>query len=83
MKTTWKQHERQARAHRETSGRYAKVNPCNVCQRSAGADYESDDRCNDHGGFGLVLCRRCVKKTSTLTDAQFAELARQTRSARP
>jgi hypothetical protein len=76
---SWKQRERQDRAHRERSGRYAKLNPCNACGRSAGADYESNDRCNEHDGFGLVLCARCGPKLAALSDAEFAELARQPR----
>lgn len=65
---TWKQAKRQST--REGNGRYAKLNPCECCGRSAGADYCSDDRCNTTG-HGLILCAKCCGNLSTMDDAQF------------
>jgi hypothetical protein len=67
---SWKQSERQKT--REKSGQYAKMNPCECCGKSAGADYYSDDRCNRLGGHGLVLCWTCCERLSGITeDAQY------------
>lgn len=54
------QRERQASEHR-TDGRYAKVNPCEACGKSAGVDYFSNPHtCNLDGNVGLVLCKTCA-----------------------
>ena len=55
---TEKQIERQR--HR-SGGRYATVNPCEVCHKSAGVDYYSLPNCNETGE-GLVLCRSCYDR---------------------
>ena len=56
------QHERQSEQHRE-NGKYAKVNPCYVCGKSAGVNYyahhDTDGLINDE-----LLCIRksCFNK---------------------
>jgi hypothetical protein len=57
---TWQQHERQDDRHRE-HGRYAKMNPCEICGKSAGANYCSFEDTNSTG-YGLVICDRCARK---------------------
>jgi hypothetical protein len=53
------QRERQKLEHRE-NGRYAKVNPCYVCGKSAGIDYYSHhDTDVTIGDDLLVLCKKC------------------------
>jgi hypothetical protein len=54
----------------ESTGRFTKLNPCEVCDKSAGANYYSDDRCNTTG-FGLCLCKRCAKKLGQMTDSEY------------
>ena len=60
MVMTKKQEERQD--HR-INGKYAKVNPCYVCGKSAGIEYyahkDTDGLINDEL---LCLCRRCYDK---------------------
>jgi hypothetical protein len=76
MKTprTAKQTERQSTDHR-TAGRYAKVNPCYVCGKSAGVDYYSDradttgENGEDFGDLGLCLCEKCANKSAAMSDA--------------
>jgi len=46
------------RQHYRSRGRYSKVNPCEVCGRSAGDSYCSLPDCNSTG-FGVCLCDRC------------------------
>jgi len=67
------QRERQKSDHRER-GRYARVNPCYVCGRSAGVDYLShpltdtlDVEGVGFGDLGLCLCPRCEKATREIT----------------
>jgi hypothetical protein len=59
---TWKQIERQRNQYRD-NGKYAKMNPCYVCGKSAGADYwshpDSDGLINDEL---LCLCKNCYDK---------------------
>lgn len=70
---TWAQRERQTFRGRKT-GKYEKVNPCQLCGRSAGMNYYSDDRCDSIPGFGgdvcLVLCGKCATKTSKMGDTE-------------
>jgi hypothetical protein len=66
MPMTPKQEQRQG--HRENSGKYAKVNPCNVCARSAGLDYFSHGATDDTiGDELLVLCGTCAAKCATMS----------------
>jgi hypothetical protein len=79
---TWKQNERQ---RTRKAGRYSKMNPCELCGKSAGADYFSDDRCNTTsvdrigaagvpygaGGPGLVLCGKCASRLAGLDDVAY------------
>ncbi len=55
-----KQRERQGAEHRD-NGKYAKVNPCYVCNKSAGVDYfshqDTDGLINDEL---LCLCKKCA-----------------------
>ena len=63
------QTERQRPEHR-AKGRYAKVNPCNVCGKSSGVDYVSDRRTDtgDFGDLALCLCDRCATKGDKMND---------------
>ena len=65
MKTTNRseaQIERQRNRHRN-AGRYGKINPCELCGKSAGADYMSDERCNSvWEGHGVTLCEKCARE---------------------
>ena len=66
------QRERQSSEHRE-SGRYAKVNPCQRCGKSAGVNYYSDHRVDVEEGFdsvAIVLCKRCATKGESLPSAE-------------
>lgn len=84
MSRSRKQIERQQ--HRE-QGRYAKVNPCYCCGRSAGVDYLSHpmtDRTDsdgvDWGDTALCLCERCAKATEHMTRvAEFLAYAATTK----
>ena len=65
------QQERQK--HRD-HGRYAKVNPCYGCGKSAGVDYFSHPLtdCNgsdgkDWGDVALCLCGKCMTATQNMT----------------
>lgn len=64
-KRSWKQGVRQET--RSTAGKYAKLNACECCGRSAGADHFSDERCNTLGK-GLVLCERCADRLVAIKD---------------
>ena len=46
-------------------GRYAKVNPCEICKKSAGVEYYSHPDCNTNGLF-VCLCEKCAKKVGSL-----------------
>jgi hypothetical protein len=57
--------------HREQSGKYAKVNPCYHCGKSAGDDYCSDRRTdNEFNDEGLCLCRACCDFLDGLADEE-------------
>lgn len=53
-------------------GKYAKVNPCYVCSKSAGEAYCSDSRTDspDWGDVALVLCEPCATKGEALPEAE-------------
>ncbi len=53
------QHQRQR--SRNTLGRYARHNVCEMCGGNAGSHYYSLPDC-DKTGIGVVLCRKCVKR---------------------
>jgi hypothetical protein len=80
---TWKQAERQK--GRVSDGRYAKVNPCYACEKSAGVDYCSHPLTDRDGSDGenwndtaLVLCGKCASATEKFTTvSQFREYAAQ------
>ncbi len=68
--------KRERQDYRSTDGRYATVNPCQICGRSAGIDYCSDRRTdcvdsagNSWGDKALCLCGRCATKLEKLADA--------------
>lgn len=66
---TPKQHDRQS--HRGRDGRYAEVNPCYHCGKSAGVDYCSHyqtDRLFDDEG--LCLCGSCCEFLQGLPDEE-------------
>lgn len=78
-KPTLKQQWRQAREYR-SNGRYALVNPCYACGKSAGVDYYSHPL-TDQGDWhdaALCLCKKCADATQdmTLVD-QFLEYKKQ------
>ena len=66
---------RQRPQYRE-DGRYAKVNPCYVCDKSAGVDYyshpDSDMTINDEL---LCLCKNCMGKYQDLPGPEAVKLA--------
>ena len=71
MKTAKQIKRQQYRSH----GQYAKVNPCYICDKSAGEDYLSDPRTDtiDSNGvswddIALCLCPRCSKELASLPD---------------
>ena len=72
------QGERQRSQYRDR-GRYAKVNPCYACGRSAGIDYcshkDTDDTINDEL---LCLCPRCAKTTQSMSGPEAVEWAGRT-----
>jgi len=68
---TRKQRSRQE--HRDTHGRYEKVNPCYCCGKSAGVDYVShpmtdrtDPGGRDWGDTALCLCAECLNATEDM-----------------
>lgn len=73
MKMTSNQRERQD--HRE-HGKYSKVNPCYVCGKSAGVDYnahpDTDGEINDEL---ICLCDKCYKKLAHLSGKRAVEVA--------
>ena len=73
---TRNQIRRQDNENRE-NGRYAKVNPCMLCGKSAGQDYYSDRRTdtvdsagNNWGDIALVLCAKCSRKLDAMSDVE-------------
>lgn len=74
------QRERQSNRHRD-NGRYAKVNPCRVCNESAGVGYyshhDTDGLINDQL---LVLCKQCAHKYSKLPGPAAVKEAFQVKS---
>jgi len=76
------QRERQSNEHRD-HGRYATLNPCYVCGRSAGVNYFShaSTDCVGPDGTGdalLVLCPRCARATDPLTGPEAIAWATRT-----
>lgn len=71
------QKERQKEDYRE-HGKYAKVNPCYVCGKSAGVNYNShpgtDHTINDEL---LVLCDKCMKKLEKLPGPEAVKVAQK------
>lgn len=65
---TWQQNKRTNT--RNTLGRFDKLNPCELCGKSAGADHYSDDRCNTLG-YGLVLCKNDAEKCAKMSDSEY------------
>lgn len=63
------QRARQQREHR-SGGRYAKVNPCDACGKSAGVNHFSDRRTDIIDGFSdfICLCERCANAGEKLGD---------------
>lgn len=76
-KMTLNQKERQN--HRENNGRYAKVNPCYRCGKSAGVDYYADRRTDGLiGDEALVLCAECFTVLDKMMDEELlAEISRE------
>tara|TARA_Y100000310_G_scaffold242957_1_gene247275 strand:- start:977 stop:1216 length:240 start_codon:yes stop_codon:yes gene_type:complete len=76
---TEKQIERQKDRYRD-KGKYAKVNPCYVCEKSAGIDYfshpDTDGEINDEL---LCLCKKCYDKCSHLSGKQAVKLMLEVR----
>jgi hypothetical protein len=64
---TWQQVERQRT--RERNGRYAALNPCELCGKACGAEYFSDPRVNDRlKGYGLFLHEKCAARIASLSE---------------
>jgi hypothetical protein len=61
--THWKRQDR-------NNGKFDRLNPCELCKKSAGDNYFSDERCNTLGP-GLVLCQKCANKVYPLDDVTF------------
>jgi len=74
-----KQNQRQSTEYRN-KGKYALVNPCMACGKSAGVDYSSHPMtdCGDWADSAICLCIKCWDATSEMTDpAQFDEYKKQ------
>ena len=73
---SWQENERQQTRDRAT-GKYEKLNACEICGKSATAEYWSHEMCNEWGGIGLILCKKCYGKTEAITDKkEFKKLLR-------
>jgi len=78
-------HAERSRQRARDNGRYAKHNPCYLCNKSAGAIYLShpltDGTGSDGVAFGdiaLCLCKRCEAATNEMTTtAQIKEYAKK------
>lgn len=74
MKSYWTRNRKERQAHRE-NGKYAKVNPCYRCGKSAGADYcsvnadSSDSIGNNWNDIALCLCEPCATYLQAFTDS--------------
>lgn len=66
-----KQRQRQDPEFRQ-NGKYAKVNPCQLCGKSAGIDYCGHPMtdCGDWHDHAICLCRKCYDLTVDLTDVK-------------
>lgn len=63
----------EAQVDRQTtrkSGKYSKMNECELCKKGCGHNYYSDDRCNKYG-VGLTLHSKCLAKVENLDDVQY------------
>ena len=63
--------QKERQDHR-SNGKYAKVNPCQCCGKSAGVNYYSH-RLTDTGDWGdraLTLCKKCAVATDHITDVK-------------
>jgi cation transport regulator len=68
--------QRQRQSYRD-AGKYAKVNPCRICGKSAGVNYYAHpDTDVTIGDELLVLCKKCAKKTQDMPGVEAAKLAR-------
>lgn len=75
-KMSEKQQERQQSHYRDENGKYAKVNPCYVCGKSAGVDYLSHkDTDVTIGDDLMVLCGSCYDKLGDLDGKEAVEVA--------
>lgn len=66
--------KQRARQGFRNAGKYAKVNPCYVCGKSAGVDYFSHpmtDRTDANGqhwsDLAICLCGKCYRATEKMT----------------
>lgn len=72
MKASEAQKERQL--HRdEKTGKYTVMNPCELCGKSTGHNYYSDERCNQWG-VGLILCEQDAIRLSSMSDDEALSL---------
>jgi hypothetical protein len=69
---SWQQHERQRARSRD--GRYNKLNPCEMCGKSVGADYCSVGDENEFDGRGLVLHAKCLARLESFPKAEQAAM---------
>jgi hypothetical protein len=76
--------QRQRQDYRE-NGRYAKVNPCQACGKSAGVEYFSHPLtdCASPSGdewddCAICLCKKCADATQDMTEPnEFFEYAKR------
>lgn len=76
--------QRERQRHRE-NGKYAQVNPCNGCGKSAGVSYFSHHLTDCDSPLGeswddlaICLCKKCADATSDMTEpSEFIEYAKK------
>lgn len=57
---------------KDSSGKFRKMNACEVCNKPVGNRYFSDDRCNVYA-FGLMLCKKCCSRAEDMDDDKYLE----------
>lgn len=56
---------------RGKNGKYKRMYRCEVCGKALGEDYYSDPRCNTHGGYGQIICKKCAGEVSKLPNVEY------------
>jgi hypothetical protein len=62
------QAQRERQNHRER-GKYSKMNICEICGKSCGANYYSASDCNKTG-VNVTLCKKCAIKYEELKEVR-------------